>query len=636
MPRSAHHRRRPKKVNGGMFLRAVPLAATALVLGATPALADGEASAGGAALEEVIVAVVVGALFLALAVLLVVVRRRGRIEAMDRLGRFAERVSGTPGWAAVPLLIAGVSLVIAVFGFYWDVATHIDHGRDESVFGNPAHWPILVGLIGIAVAGMLSLLLGAWEERPGAFELRSGWQVPIGGALLVVCGLVALVGFPIDDVWHRIFGQDVTLWSPPHIQMVLGASLCTLALWILFIEAQRADPPAMSGRRHRWMEIAIAGAVLIGMSTLQGEFDFGVPQFNQLFHPVLIAVAAGIALVPARTRLGPGGAFLAVGFFLALRGLVTVFVTGVFDHLTFHFPLYLGAALAVELVARFVPTTRQLSFGAAAGLAIGTLGLAIETAWTHVWMPHPWTAALLPDAILVAVPAAVAAGIAGGFLARGLAAPDAARETVPTALAPAAGFVVVAALIFPLATTGLDSTVHMELEPVDAADGERVHATIVLDPPDAAEGARWFHVLSWQGAEWWSEQRTEVHDLVPTGEGTYRTSEPVPVHGEWKSMLRLHDGRVLVAAPIFLPEDPAIPADEVPAERRMSRDFVPDEEILLREMRPAPPWLDTTAHVVMALIAAAWVGVFIWGTRRLRLAAAEEPGRETQRAGATR
>jgi hypothetical protein len=596
-----------------------------LVAAAAPAWAhqDG-APAGGASLEEVVVAGIVGALFLALAVLLVVVRRRGRIAAAERAGELAGRAMKMPGWAAVPVMLAGVSLVVAVFGFYWDVATHIDHGRDETVFGNPAHWPILVGLVGIAVAGMVSLLLGTDEDRPGAFQLRTGWQIPVGGVLLLICGLVAMLGFPIDDVWHRIFGQDVTLWSPPHIQMVAGASLCTIALWILLVEAQRAAPEQMSTRLHHWHEVAIAGAVLIGMSTLQGEFDYGVPQFNQLFHPVLIAIAAGIALVPARARLGPGGALKAVGFFLGMRVLLTLFVTGVFDHLTFHFPLYLGAAIAVELAARFVDPDRQLTFGAVSGLGIGTLGLAVETAWTQAWFPTPWTSALLPDALFVAVPAAVAAGVAGGFLARSLATPGRPRQRVPAALAPAAGIVIVAALVYPLLGGELDAVAHMELEPVDAAEGEQVQVTIQLDPPDVADDARWFQVMSWQGAGWWSDDHTRYQDLQPLGDGRYRTTEPVPVSGEWKSMIRLHTGQVLAAAPIFLPEDPAIPAEEVPADAQMTREFVPDEEILLREMRPAPPWLDTGAHLVMLLIAAAWAAAFIWGARRLRLAAPQE------------
>jgi hypothetical protein len=590
-----------------------------------PALAHGEeAPAGGASAEEVIVAGIVGALFLALAVVLLVVRRKGRVAPVERVGDAVGRVMRIPGWAAVPLAVAGASLVVAVFGFYWDVATHIDHGRDEGVFGNPAHWPILVGLVGIAVAGMLSLLLGSDEDRPGAFSLKEGWRVPIGGLLLLLCGFIAMIGFPIDDVWHRIFGQDVTLWSPPHIQMVAGASLCTLGLWVLFVEAERADPERMSSRFHHWLEVLIAGAVLIGMSTLQGEFDFGVPQFNQVFHPVLIAIAAGIALVPARTRLGAGGALKAVGFFLALRIVITVFVTGAFDHLMFHFPLYLGAAVAVELAARFVNPERQLSLGALGGIGIGTLGLAVETVWVNVWYPTPWTSALLPEAIVLAVPAAVAAGLVGGFFARALASPATPRQTVPSALAPAAALVIVIALAYPLPSDSVGGEAQMELEPVETGGGESVHATIQLDPPDLADDARWFQLMAWQGADWWSEDHTRYHDLEPIGEGQYRTTEPVPVHGNWKAMIRLHRDRALAAVPIFLPEDPAIPAEEVPAEAQMTREFVPDEEILLREMRPAPAWVDTFAHLAMLVIAVAWVAAFIWGTRRLRLAAPME------------
>ena len=44
-------------------------------------------------------------------------------------------------------------MIVAVSGFYWDVAKHIDSGRDASPFGTPAHYPILIGLIGIALGG---------------------------------------------------------------------------------------------------------------------------------------------------------------------------------------------------------------------------------------------------------------------------------------------------------------------------------------------------------------------------------------------------------------------------------------------------------------------------------------------------
>ena len=52
-----------------------------------------------------------------------------------------------------------------------------------------------------------------------------------------------------------------------------------------------ASPNVIPGRVA---DVALCGALLIGMSTLQVEFDFGVPQFRSLFHPVLIALGSSL------------------------------------------------------------------------------------------------------------------------------------------------------------------------------------------------------------------------------------------------------------------------------------------------------------------------------------------------------
>ena len=46
-----------------------------------------------------------------------------------------ERFAGLPARYLVPVLVASVSLQVAVVGMYWDVGYHIDHGRDQ---GAPA------------------------------------------------------------------------------------------------------------------------------------------------------------------------------------------------------------------------------------------------------------------------------------------------------------------------------------------------------------------------------------------------------------------------------------------------------------------------------------------------------------------
>ena len=112
------------------------------------------------------------------------------------------------------------------------------------------------------------------------------------------------------------------------------------------------------------------GGFLIGLSTFQGEFDFGVPQFRMLFAPVLIAFAAGVALVAARVYGGRGVALAAVGFFIVIRGGLAILVGPVLGEPTPHMPLYLAEALLVEAAALLIlPRERPYAFGALAGVA---------------------------------------------------------------------------------------------------------------------------------------------------------------------------------------------------------------------------------------------------------------------------
>jgi hypothetical protein len=77
-------------------------------------------------------------------------------------------------WAGVPLGVAGAALTIAALGFCWDVAWHIDLGRDKSLF-TPAHVLIVVGLLGVFASGLLATAL--YPQRPSqrAIHLAGRW-----------------------------------------------------------------------------------------------------------------------------------------------------------------------------------------------------------------------------------------------------------------------------------------------------------------------------------------------------------------------------------------------------------------------------------------------------------------------------
>src|SRR3954454_6854125 len=235
--------------------------------------------AGGAPLQDLVIGTAVGALLAGVAVLVGYLHRTRRITWLGALAAYSERVSGLPRWAALPSAIGGSSLLLALFGFCWDVATHIDKGRDNGPFGTPAHYPILFGLGGIALAGFLAIVLGCDKDERTAVKIRKDWHVPLGGLLLLATGAFALSGFPLDDTWHRLFGQDVTLWGPTHVLMIGSASLATLAVGPLLSEgrrsARRRNLTADGGKGRsaafidRMRGPSIAGGFLIALSTLQ-------------------------------------------------------------------------------------------------------------------------------------------------------------------------------------------------------------------------------------------------------------------------------------------------------------------------------------------------------------------------------
>src|SRR2546423_11793102 len=111
--------------------------------------------AGGAALDQVAIATGAAIVVTFALLYLGLGHRNGKVPHLGRWARFSERVSGLPGWAAFPSGVAAVSLIIAVFGMYWDISFHIDKGRDPGPLANPAHYFILAGLFGIFSAGWL-------------------------------------------------------------------------------------------------------------------------------------------------------------------------------------------------------------------------------------------------------------------------------------------------------------------------------------------------------------------------------------------------------------------------------------------------------------------------------------------------
>jgi len=582
---------------------------------------------GGAALDQVIG---MSAVAMVVSIALLWVGYLHRMRRITWLKNLSERV-GTkfkrPPWVALQVFLFTATIIAALFGFIWDVSLHIGNGRDPGPLANPAHYFILFGLFLLFIAGTLAMVLP--YDKPGASAIRitRTWFAPVGGLLMAMCGLYALIGFPLDDIWHRIFGQDVTLWGPTHLMLIGGASISLIGQAILLAEGTRSRP----GGRERGVPLrraSLAGGFLIGLSTFQAEFDFGVPQFDFLFQPMLIALAAGIGLVSARLWGGRGTALGAVAFFVVVRGFVSLMVHGVWGEALPHFPLYLVEALLVEATAAALLARRgPLVYGSVAGLLIGTVGTAAEWGWSHVWMPLPWPTALLPEVAVVSVLAGLAGGLVGTFIGTALLVKPQPFPRGARVVFPLAGLVVGGLVAFGLATSPQHGvSAQVQLLDVPGSGPREVTAVLRLDPPQAAEGAKWLTTTAWQGGGLVVDRLTRVR------EGVYRTNEPIPVSGDWKAEFRLHSGRSLVGVPIYMPNDPAIPAKGVPARASFERPFIRDKQILQREAKQGTGSLPLVGYAIVLAITLSIIALNAWALVRLATVSgpqARPPARRT-------
>jgi hypothetical protein len=609
---------------------------------------DAARPAGGAPTWQLIALFGVYTVGTAAVVLLVQAHRFGRTRVLARAGAVAAWVFRVPGWAALPVTVAVAGLLAAMWGGVWDIGYHIDNGRDEGPLGNPGHWPLLLGIFTTFAAGILCVGMADQEDAsPAWVRVAPGWRAPLGGVLLVGCMSFALVTLGLDDVWHRIFGQDVTLWSPTHFVFLFGGILTVAGMLVLLKEgsiarrAKEADrEPAGEDTRTaasvweiglrvwiRVQRVALLGGLLCGLELFLTEYDYGVPLYRQVWQPLLLAAFSGLVYTAARAWAGPGAALGAWLVYAVIRGtaILVPVIAGVSPS---SMPLLLAGAVCVELVALGVdPRRRLVAFGAAAGLACGAVGFAAEYGWSQVAMPLPWTEALLPEGPIVAALAGLAGGVLGALFAGAL------RGQLPPSrvarFACVAAFAVLAGVSLNAAIKHVpDARAHIEFKDVSPPPQREALATVRLDPPDTADGANWLYILAWSG------HAPRVADrLERVGPGVYRSTRPIPLGGSWKVGLRLNRGYERGAVPIRMPVDRSLPnaeqrlpavltsaqleralrrsaGAELPAPRSFTRPFGDDGLIVLRETKgDVPGWLWAVATGFTALI---W-GLFIAG-----------------------
>lgn len=565
-------------------------------------------SAGGAPIDQIVIVAGFTAVVYTFILWVMLRERTGHTTLVGRAADLASRLDGSPRWFALPLAISVGGALSGAVGLYWDVSFHIAAGRDEGPLANPAHYFIFIGLIAIFAGGALSLALAKDRLPRRTLRLTRTWRAPLGPSIGTAVALFALLGFPLDDLWHRLFGQDVTEWGPTHVLMIGGVLMLPYTMLLSCAEAGQVGPSRL--RAHfEWVAILILAA---GPVAFLLEYAFGVPQFPLLNDPVVLTVATVVTFTLAMYR----GLRWVASIWAAQAALQLILVglnVWAFDALTPWPPILLGGAVVAAVLTRWARPT--VGYGAAAGVAMTMGMLLVEYFWTQYTRPMPWPVEMMPWAVLFAGITGAGIGVIATWMHQQLtavAATTAAEPSEATAPRPvrtgrwalAAALAVLAVFVVNVPPGHPDGGTA-EIAVGEVRDG-RAPVTVRIDP-EVVEDAYWFEALSWQGGG------AVRGDLVPVEEGVWRTAVPMPVDGNWKTLIRLHTPlHDLAAVPVYLPGDPAIPAEEVPAVDA-SREIVEEKLILRREEKQdVPGWLWTTGYgVVGALFAGLFASVAI-------------------------
>jgi hypothetical protein len=324
---------------------------------------------------------------------------------------------------------------------------------------------------GFLAAGTVLLLdtRAARRGRPPRGAITILGLTSTRGIHLTAWGVaLVLLAAPIDDLWHRLFGLDVTLWSPPHLLGLLGSAINTIGTLLVATEVY----PATS--RARLAALALGAGLLYGgvRVVLEPAWLTAYVRGGVAFHTfaILGALLLPLALVPGARLIARRWAPVAivvvslaismVGEQFARRGFEILQPVSVLDEEIRKDPTSpiamaatiraktrgAGVPLAVRLAIPVLAAAVMAAVGAGRRPVAACLAYGVAIFALYGWSTSRSPAFVPPTALetIAALAITLACALAGAFLARRLAdgldpaPPRRAPVTAPAGAAPAA------------------------------------------------------------------------------------------------------------------------------------------------------------------------------------------------------
>lgn len=198
---------------------------------------------------------------------------------------------------ALGLILAGAAL--NRFGATWDVSWHRVIGRDT--FWSPPHVALYAGVILTGLAALYATVTAMGGRPTRGRELRLGpLRAELGIALVGIGAFGIVASGPLDELWHRTYGRDIDIWSPPHLVAVGFGALASIGLATALAPGVFSIP---GGVRRLLRALALGN--LIGVFVFALNF-YGLAAVTRdaFLYPLLAATLVPFALALAATFLG--------------------------------------------------------------------------------------------------------------------------------------------------------------------------------------------------------------------------------------------------------------------------------------------------------------------------------------------
>jgi hypothetical protein len=299
-----------------------------------------------------------------------------------------------------PLFVPIIGYLLQLLAFEWDVLWHSRNLRES--FWTPSHLGVYLGVTLVLASGLIPIVVNRG-------------RVPLGQYVLGFSGLAQLSMAPVDDLWHRLYGIDNTLWSFPHLVFMLSGAVSVLGV-ILLLPTESAANSADTAARHsapglsntqrllgwsrpsplREPSLPLFGLFLSGIDLTLLEFELNIPPpfwpWDFALYPPLIIGAALLAGVAGLAMTGRVGAITTVCLAFTLLQAAINLELAAFGFKTLPtVPLLLPGAVVADLLVvalAKVPLPLRLVL---ASSAFGAIFYAVQPFYTALFP--------LPDAI---------------------------------------------------------------------------------------------------------------------------------------------------------------------------------------------------------------------------------------------